>query len=112
MYNDYQNDRTSSFLFISERHLVVQFTGAMTFSARVLVPFRQWTNGRQAVGYIAKIAQEKGTGTHDVPLPSNSSSRVFLASGIQVKADMARVIVNPDGSVKTAYSFNSKHKTE
>jgi len=72
----------------------------------------QWKNDQQAADFIAKVAQEKGEGTHDVPLPSNSSSRVFLASGIQAKADMARVIVNPDGSVKTAYPFNNKHKTE
>ena len=38
-------------------------------------------------------------------IPSN----VLLATGIQDRTDMARVVVNPDGSVRTAFPFSSIH---
>ena len=71
--------------------------------------FGQWTNDQQAADFIAQIAKEKGIGTHDIPLPNKFPSRVFLSNGIQAQADMVRVIVNPDGSVQTAYPFSSRH---
>ena len=71
--------------------------------------FGQWTNDQQAADFIAEIAQKRGVGTHIVSLPNDLPRRLFLATGIQDRADMARVIVNPDGSVQTAYPFNSHH---
>jgi len=69
----------------------------------------QWSDDQQAANFIAEIAQKRGTGIHDVSLPNDLPRRLFLANGIQDRADMARVIVNPDGSVQTAYPFNSHH---
>jgi len=69
----------------------------------------QWTNDQLAADFIAEIAQKRDVGTHNVTLPNDLPRRLFLATGIQDQADMARVIVNPDGSVQTAYPFNSHH---
>jgi len=71
--------------------------------------FGQWSDDQLAANFIAEIAQKRGTGIHDVSLPNDLPRRLFLATGIQERADMARVIVNPDGSVQTAYPFNSHH---
>ncbi|MCL1989629.1 MAG: hypothetical protein FWG67_01940, partial [Defluviitaleaceae bacterium] len=56
--------------------------------------------------FIAKVAQEKGEGTHEVLLSSNIPHRVILTNGKEYTGTHARIIVNPDGSVKTAYPFN------
>ena len=71
--------------------------------------FGQWTDDQHTAEFIAQIAHEKGVGTHDIPLPNKFPSRVFLPNGIQAQADMARVIVNPDGSIQNAYPFSSRH---
>jgi len=71
--------------------------------------FGQWTNDQLAADFIAGIAQKRGVGTHDVTLPNDLPRRLFLATGIQDRADMARVVVNSDGSIQTAYPFNSHH---
>jgi len=71
--------------------------------------YGQWTNDQLAADFIAEIAQKRGVGTHDVTLPNDLPRRLFLANGVQAKADMARIIVNLDGSVRTAFPFSSKH---
>ena len=84
--------------------------------------YGQWTDDQKSAEFIAKIAVEKGFGTHDVPLPppippkvigsdlpKYFPCRVISAGGLEGQADMARVIVNQDGSVKVAYPFNSRH---
>ena len=71
--------------------------------------FGQWINDQQAADFIAEIAQKRGVGTYDVTLPNDLPRRLFLATGIQDRADMARIIVKEDGSVQTAYPFNSHH---
>lgn len=71
--------------------------------------FGQWTDDQQAADFIAINAKERSVGVHDISLPSNLPRRLFLASGIQDHADMVRIIINPDGSVKIAYPFNSRH---
>jgi hypothetical protein len=67
----------------------------------------QWTNDKAAANFIADVAK-KGPGVHDVPLPKDMG-RSFLADGTQLNADMARVIVKPDGGVRTAFPFSSTH---
>ena len=73
----------------------------------------QWTDDKKVAEFIAKIAKEKGVGVHDVPLPRTAlegfPSVVYLSTGMKDCADKVRVIVNEDGSVKTAYPFSSVH---
>ena len=75
--------------------------------------FGQWTDDQRAADFIAEVAKKKGSGAHDVPLPSSALNKfpsvVYLNTGLKSNADMARVIVNSDGSVKVAYPFNSRH---
>jgi RHS repeat-associated protein len=67
----------------------------------------QWSNDKAAADFIANVAK-KGPGVHNVQLPSGMG-RSFLADGTELTTDMARVIVKPDGSVRTAFPFSSAH---
>ena len=73
----------------------------------------QWTDDKKAAEFIAKIAKERGVGVHDVPLPRTAlesfPSVVYLSTGMKHYADKERIIVNEDGSVKTAYPFISTY---
>ena len=69
----------------------------------------QWTNDKQAADFIAKVA-EKGEGVHEVILPRNVGGKVFLPDGTEAIADSATIVVKADGSVRTAYPYNSKYK--
>ena len=84
--------------------------------------YGQWTDDQKAAEFIAKIAEEKGSGTYDVSLPppippkvigrdlpEYFPCRVISAGGLECRADMARVVVNSDGSVEIAYPFNSRY---
>jgi len=73
----------------------------------------QWKDNQIVADFIAEIAQKKGAGTHDVPLPSKHGKHfpavVYLKTGFKHYADKARIIVKEDGSVETAYPFSSSH---
>lgn len=60
-----------------------------------------------AADFIAQIAKEKGAGVHEVPLPQGLKTRSFLSDGTEIVPDMARIIVKQDGSVRTAFPYNS-----
>ncbi|WP_249963910.1 RHS repeat-associated core domain-containing protein, partial [Escherichia coli] len=68
----------------------------------------QYLDDNSAADFIASVAK-KGPGVHDVPLPTNIKSRGYLPDGTEVVPDMARVVVKPDGSVRTSFPFNSSH---
>ena len=74
--------------------------------------FGQWTDNQRAAEFIAEVVEKKGSGMHDVPLPSSALDKfpcvVYLDTGLKSNADMARIVVNSDGSVKVAYPFNSR----
>lgn len=70
----------------------------------------QWTDDQKAADFLTSVAQ-RGQGVHDVPLPENVPGRSFLPDGTEVSADMARVIVKPDGSIRTAYPYSSLYST-
>jgi len=44
-----------------------------------------------------------------VVLPENIKARGYLPDGTEVSSDMVRVVVKPDGSVRTSFPFNSSH---
>jgi len=67
----------------------------------------QWLDDKAAADFIADVAQ-KGPGTYDVPVPARMG-RSFLPNGTELRPDMARVVVKPDGSVRTAFPYNSAH---
>jgi len=67
----------------------------------------QWLDDNAAAQFIADVAQ-KGPGTYDVPVPARMG-RSFLPNGTELQPDMARVVVKPDGSVRTAFPYNSAH---
>ncbi|AYH08029.1 hypothetical protein H4F66_09725 [Pectobacterium parmentieri] len=68
----------------------------------------QYLDDNSSAEFIANIAK-KGPGVHDVPLPTNIKSRGYLPDGKEITPDMARVVVKPDGSVRTSFPFNSSH---
>ncbi|MFB6367738.1 RHS repeat-associated core domain-containing protein [Paenibacillus elgii] len=70
----------------------------------------QWLDEQSAADFLTEIAK-KGQGVHDVSLPSTLKTRSFLPDGTEVEPDMARVVVKEDGSIKTAYPFNSSYPT-
>ena len=89
-----------------------KITHLMTKAKTEGYQFGQWTDNQRAAEFIAEVVEKKGTGIHDVPLPSSAIDKfpsvVYLDTGLKSNADMARVIVNSDGSVKVAYPFNSR----
>ena len=68
----------------------------------------QYLDDNSAADFIASIAK-KGPGVHDVPLPTSIKSRGYLPDGKEIVPDMARIVVKPDGSVRTSFPFNSLH---
>ena len=68
----------------------------------------QWSNEADAAGLIRDVAMEHGPGVHDVEL-GEVEGTVVLPDGTEVPADKARVIVKPDGSIRTAFPFSSEH---
>ena len=69
----------------------------------------QWMDDAAAAEFIAKVAKERGPGKWDVPLPSNLKGRSFLGNLTELPADMARIIVKPNGAVRTAFPYNSSY---
>ncbi len=67
----------------------------------------QWTDDKAAANFIADVAK-RGAGVHDVPLPKGLG-RSFLPNGTEVTTDMARVVVKPNGAVRTAFPYSSAH---
>lgn len=45
----------------------------------------------------------------EVSLPANAKDWGFLHNGTKVSPDMARVVVKPDGYVRTSFPYNSSH---
>ncbi|PIT58391.1 hypothetical protein BHC59_01785, partial [Snodgrassella alvi] len=68
----------------------------------------QYDDDKLAAEFIANVAK-KGSGVHDVPLPPNIKGRGYLPDGTEIFPDMARVVVKPDGSVRTSFPFNSSY---
>ncbi|QXH45336.1 RHS domain-containing protein [Pseudomonas xanthosomatis] len=68
----------------------------------------QYLDDNAAAGFVADVAK-KGPGVHDMPLPSHIKGRGYLPDGTEIVPDMARVVVKPDGSVRTSFPFNSSH---
>ncbi len=68
----------------------------------------QFLDDAAAAPHILDVAK-KGPGIHDVPIPNGVSARAFLHDGTEVLVDSLRVIVRPDGSIRTAYPFNSAY---
>jgi type IV secretory pathway VirB10-like protein len=70
----------------------------------------QYLDDQSAADFIGDVAKARGPGVHDdVPLPQGMKTRVVLEDGTEVVADKARVVVKPDGSVRTSYPFSSAH---
>ena len=69
----------------------------------------QYLDDQAAADLVGDVAQGMGPGVHDVPLPEGLPTRVILPDGTEATADMVRVIVKPDGSVRTSYPFSSAH---
>jgi hypothetical protein len=67
----------------------------------------QWTDDKAAADFIAEVAK-KGPGVHEAPLPAGMG-RSFMGDGKELATDMARVVVKPDGAVRTAFPYSSAH---
>jgi hypothetical protein len=68
----------------------------------------QWTNDQAAADFVADVAK-RGPGVHEVPLPQGVGGRSFLPNGAEVVSDSARIVVNPNGGVKTSFPYSSQH---
>ena len=69
----------------------------------------QFLDDQKAADFIGDIAQTRGSGSHDVTLPEVLPTRVVLPDGTEVPADMVRVVVKTDGSIRTSFPFSSTH---
>ncbi|MCX4379921.1 MAG: hypothetical protein OSJ61_27845 [Lachnospiraceae bacterium] len=66
----------------------------------------QWLDDQKAADFLADVAK-RGEGVYDIELPVGIQGRSFLPDGTEVTTNMARVIVKSDGSIKTAFPYNS-----
>jgi hypothetical protein len=69
-----------------------------------------WSNDKVAADFLEEIAK-RGAGTYDVPLPNSVQGKTFLPTGVELKPDMARVVVKPDGTIRTAFPYSSNYPT-
>ena len=74
--------------------------------------------GQDAVKAIAKFADflseavRGNEGVFDVVLSSDIKARSILPDGTELIPDKARIVMNTDGSIKTAYPYNSNYPTD
>lgn len=68
----------------------------------------QWLDDQKAAEFLESVAKN-GEGVYHVKLPSDVNGRSFLPDGTEVVSDMAVVVVKSDGSIRTAYPYNSSN---
>jgi|GEM_PF-2419440 len=71
----------------------------------------QWLDDKQAADYLSEIAKGR-EGILDIVLPDNIAGRSVLPDGTVVDVDKAIVVMKSDGSIKTAYPYNSAYPTQ
>nr|WP_305121013.1 RHS repeat-associated core domain-containing protein [Saccharibacillus sp. JS10] len=70
----------------------------------------RWWNDQEAADFITPIAKQ-GYGIYNVPVPSSMNARTFFGNNRYIDADRAIIAVRADGSVRTAYPFNSNYRS-
>ncbi len=68
----------------------------------------QWIDDQAAAEFIAEVVLEKGPGLHHVDLPASIAARSILADGTELLVDKTFVRVRGNGSVVTAWPYNSQ----
>ena len=66
----------------------------------------QWLDEQQAADFLADVVKNR-EGAFDVQLPSDIKARSILPNGTEVIPDMVKIVMKPDGSIKTAYPYSS-----
>ena len=64
-----------------------------------------WIIGKRL--YFWLMQSKNREGVFDVALPSNIKACSFLPSGIEITPDMAKIVLKPNGGIRTAYPYNS-----
>lgn len=68
----------------------------------------QWLDDQKAADFLADtVKQHPGENILDIELPADVKGRAFLPDGTEVEADMARIILKPDGGIRTAFPYSS-----
>ncbi len=67
-----------------------------------------FTNDQAAAEAIAEVARSRGPGVHELPI-GDLGARCYLPDGTKVNPDILVVVVQLDGSVKSAYPKDSAH---
>lgn len=55
---------------------------------------------------MADVAKQ-GEGVFDVKLPADIKARAVLPDGTEIVPDMVKIVLKPDGSIRTAYPYSS-----
>ena len=66
----------------------------------------QWLDDQQATDFLANAVKNR-EGVFDVQLPSDIKARSILPDGTEVIPDMVKIVMKPDGSIRTAYPYSS-----
>ena len=66
----------------------------------------QWLDEQQAADFLADVVKNQ-EGVLDVELPAEIKARSILPDGSEVIPDRAIIVIKPDGSIRTAYPYNS-----
>nr|WP_242466809.1 polymorphic toxin-type HINT domain-containing protein [Brevibacillus brevis] len=70
----------------------------------------KFLDNQSTADFLADVAKE-GSGVYDLALPSHIKGRAFLPDGTELTPDRFKVVIKEDGSIKTAYPYNSGYPT-
>jgi len=62
-----------------------------------------------AAEFIGNASSNKNARDIQPSLPNNLKTKVVLPDGTEVVADSVRIVIKPDGSIRTSYPFSSLH---
>ena len=72
----------------------------------------QWLDDQQAADFLSEVVGGGGKeGVFDVLLPSDIKARSIMPDGTELIPDRAKIVMYPNGSIETAYPYNSNYPT-
>ncbi|GED58708.1 hypothetical protein ABER61_22430 [Brevibacillus formosus] len=70
----------------------------------------KFLDNQSTADFLADVSKN-GSGVYDLPLPSHIKGRASLPDGTELTLDRFKVVIKEDGSIKTAYPYNSDYPT-
>lgn len=69
----------------------------------------QFLDDYEAARILGDLAQARGPGVYEIPIPEGLETRVVLPDGTEVEADFLRLVIKNDSSIRTSFPFSSNY---